>query len=263
MPKIPSIGILVEVPMFSSPTDCSGVLMKKISNVLIDFDGTLNESEPIFASKLDGILDRDGRALFQIYLHDIHRTVVHENYPDKHDDVAFHWGLLLQRIGASHDVQTVNLLTNRYRDAENAIFKRPRLFPDVTPFLERAVNSGYHLCLSTGGGNSLKKAEAVTRVLSRNYFAFVLGEETLDQLKHDPSYYEAALKTLSWKAGETVSIGDTILTDIYPAKVVGINTIWVNRKNEEPPTHRMRRPDHETSNLILALDFLEKQTGKI
>ena len=53
-----------------------------------------------------------------------------------------------------------------------------------------------------------------------------------------------------------VSIGDTILTDIYPAKLVGIKTIWVNRNNEKTPTEPERTPDHETSNLTSALGFL-------
>lgn len=107
----------------------------------------------------------------------------------------------------------------------------------------------------------MKKAEAVTRVLGTNYFDNVLGEEMLGYLKHEPSYYEEALKKLSWKAENTVSIGDTIVTDIYPAKVVGIKTIWVNRRNEKRPTEPERTPDCETSNLTSALDFLHRHTS--
>ena len=102
----------------------------------------------------------------------------------------------------------------------------------------------------------MEKAEAITRVLGTNYFSNVLGEEILGCLKHEPLYYEEALRKLSWKAEDTVSIGDTILTDIYPARVVGMKTIWVNRRNEETPTELKGTPNHETPNLVSALDYL-------
>lgn len=228
-------------------------------NILIDFDGTLHDTESVYASKLDGLFGLDGRRLFHIFLFDIHRKVVHEHYPQRHDDLDLHWRLLLHRLGEPFDSDKANLLAARFKEADKAIIENPRLFHEVPLFLARVVKAGHRLCLSSGGGNSLEKAEAMTRVLGKNYFGNVVGEEIVGCLKHEPAYYEEALKKLSWKAKNTVSIGDTILTDIYPARMVGMKTVWVNRRDEKAPTELGRTPDYEAFNLISALDYLHSR----
>jgi FMN phosphatase YigB (HAD superfamily) len=231
-------------------------MFKMICNILIDFDGTLHDTESVYASKLEGLLGLDGLRLYHIFLFDIHRKVVHEHYLHRHDDLNLHWRLLLQHLERPYDSETKNLLAIRFKEADKVVLENPKLFLEVPSFLDQVVKVGYRLCLSTGGGNSREKARAITKALFTNYFENVLGEEILGHLKHEPSYYEEALKKLSWKAENTVSIGDTILTDIYPAKVVGIKTIWVNRRNEKKPIEPEKTPDYETSNLISALNII-------
>lgn len=231
-------------------------MFKRRWNILIDFDGTLHDTESVYAQNLDRLLGFDGRKLYHIFLFDIHRRIVHKYYPQSHDDLDLHWRLLLQHLGKPIDSDLKNSLATRFKRAKKAVLTNPKLFHDTPTFLENAVNAGHRLCLSTGGGDSLKKGETLARVLGRNYFDNILGEELLGCLKHEPLYYEEALRNLSWKAEDTVSIGDTILTDIYPAKLVGIKTIWVNRTNEKTPTEPERTPDYETSKLTSALDLL-------
>ena len=225
-------------------------MLGKRWKLLIDFDGTLHDTEYVYAQRLDGLLDLDGRELFRTFLFDIHRKIVHEHYPQRHNDLDLHWKLLLEHLGEPFDAEKINLLTLHFKEAERAVLENPRLFPDVSQFLDQVAKAHHRLCLSTGGGTSLEKAEALTRELGTNYFKNVVGEEILGCLKHEPLYYERALKKLSWKAENTISIGDTILTDIHPAKVVGIRTIWVNRRNEKTHTKPNYTPDHETSNLV-------------
>jgi len=202
-------------------------MFKRRWNILIDFDGTLHDTESVYAQNLDGLFGLDGRKLYHIFLFDIHRKIIHEHYPQRHDDLDLHWRLLLQHLGKPYDNDVKNLLATRFKEAQKTVHVNPKLFHEAPTFLEGAVKAGHRLCLSTGGGDSLKKAATITRVLGKNYFDNILGEEMLGCLKHEPPYYEEALKKLSWKAEDTLSIGDTILTDIYPAKLVGIKTIWV------------------------------------
>jgi FMN phosphatase YigB (HAD superfamily) len=54
-----------------------------------------------------------------------------------------------------------------------------------------------------------------------------------------------------------VSVGDTPLSDIRPAKLVGINTIWVNRVNEPKPKELDQAPDFEVENLIQIVDIID------
>ena len=66
-----------------------------------------------------------------------------------------------------------------------------------------------------------------------------------------------ALKRLSWESKQVVSIGDSILTDIYPAKLGGINTIWVNRKSEVQNLEIDKTPDHTAKDLISTTEYLK------
>jgi len=232
-------------------------IIKSELNILIDFDGTLHDTESVFALKLDGLFDINGRKLFDMYLIDIHRKIIHEHYPQRHDDLKFHWRLLLNKLREPINNDRLNLLVTRFEEANKSILEKPKLFDETPSFLKSLSQKGYRLCLSTGGGNSLKKAETMTRVLGTNYFDEVLGEETLGCLKHNPLYYKEALKKLDWKAKNTVSVGDSISTDIYPAKKTGLRTLWVNRRQEKPPTSPERVPTYEVTNLISALVYLD------
>jgi len=227
-----------------------------IRKILVDFDGTLHDTESVFASKLEGLFGPGGRELYQVYLFDIHRNIVHKRYPDRHDDLDFHWRLLLQHLGEPHDKEKLDLLNARFEEASKAVLEISKLFPDAIPFLDHLTDAGYELYLSSGRDSQVK-AEGLRKVGGRDYFTLVFGEEVLGRYKHKPDYYRKALKAIGSSAEEAMSVGDTILTDIYPAKAVGIRTIWVNRTNEEPPTDPKMTPDHEVTNLITVLDYMQ------
>jgi FMN phosphatase YigB (HAD superfamily) len=230
--------------------------MDNIQNILLDFDGTLNDTHFVFISNLNGLLGMDGKTLYYAYLNNIHREIVHEKYPERHDDVEFHWRLFINYYDRSHDSSKIEFLTACFRKAEAEVFEKPKLFPEVKVFLDSISEAEFHLCLSTGGDNSSEKIETIFRILGRNYFENALDEKMIGHLKHKPSYYREALKRLDWEAKNTISIGDTILTDVYPAKNVGIRTIWINRRNEGGPIDKEMMPNYEVNNLVSALDFL-------
>jgi FMN phosphatase YigB (HAD superfamily) len=232
-------------------------MLRKKWNILVDFDGTLHDTEAIFSSKLDGLLGFDGKTLYYIYLFDIHRKMIHKHFPDRHSDTSFLYKLLCDHLKKPYDRDIISSLEECFKEAEKSIVENPQFFKDTPEFLDRAIVGGHQLCLSTGGGNSKEKAETISKFFGKNYFDKVIGEETLNYLKDDPLYYKDALKQLSWESKDVVSIGDSILTDIYPAKLVGIKTVWVNRKKEKGPLESDKNPNYTTKDLISAIDYLE------
>jgi FMN phosphatase YigB (HAD superfamily) len=225
-------------------------------NILLDFDGTLHDTDSVYASILDGVFDLEGRELYCIFLNSIHRKQIHRHYPNKHNDMNFHWKLLLEYLGKNHNRTNTALLAKLFEKAKKTVENNPHLFPDAQKFLEGLFNAGYNICLSTGGGNSIEKANALTSFLGKNYFVNVYGEEKLGHLKHETNYYIKALKLLKWNSKNTFSIGDTLATDIFPAKHVNIKTVWINRKGEEKPTDPKKKPDITVPDLDMALKKL-------
>ena len=54
------------------------------------------------------------------------------------------------------------------------------------------------------------------------------------KLKPDKNFFKRILKTLNVKPEESVMIGDTIKSDIIPAKQLGMNAIFIDRHNKHP-----------------------------
>jgi len=230
-------------------------MSKTVSNVLVDFDGTLHDTDLVYAARLDGLFGREGKTLYHMFLSDVHRGVVHKRYPERHDDMDLHLRLLLEHLGEPRNSENIDLLASRFRAASEDVVKSPMFYHEAGAFLDRAVKAGLMLCLSTGGGNTLEKAEVIARVFGSDYFGEVIGEELLGFQKHDPSYYREALRRLGWKAEETTSVGDTLETDILPAREVGIRTIWLDRDSEAPASLDSR-PDYTVPDLLSALGYI-------
>jgi len=226
-----------------------------IHTVLMDFDGTIHDWDSVLSRSLDGILDLSGQELYHIYVYDIHRAIVHTRYPEKHDDMMFHCRLLFQRLHRPFDPEVAELICHRFEEASEQARSRPIYFADAIPALDRMREMGLRLCLSTGRGAE-EKMETMERLTGTRYFSHVFSEPSIGYLKTEPAYYRISLERAGSRSEETMSIGDTPMSDIRPAKVVGIHTIWVNRRGEPTPSEPDLRADHEVQDLMKAAELL-------
>ena len=83
------------------------------------------------------------------------------------------------------------------------------------------------------------------------YFAYNKIRGRYDVLPFDARYYERILRNCKCKAEESIMIGNTIVRDILPAKVVRMKTIRIKtgtHKNQEPRTPE-EMPDITVNNL--------------
>jgi HAD superfamily hydrolase (TIGR01549 family) len=230
---------------------------KVIRSILIDYDDTLNDTGVIFASKLDGLFNISGREVYREFMVNIHTKIIHLKLPERHSDWDFQWRLLFKHLREPYNKEKAELLNQRFKEASEAVLDRPLLFPDAITFLDGLASAGYILCLSSGR-RSEEKAEVIKRMCGKDYFMYTLGSEVVGYEKLELAYYEGALKIVGSSAEETLSIGDNILSDIYPAKAVGMRTMWLNRRKETPPTDPKMIPDCEVFDLTSALNLILK-----
>ena len=226
-----------------------------IRTVLMDFDGTLHDLDSVLIRSLDGILGLSGRELYHIYVYDIHRGIVHTSHLERHDDMLFHCELIFQHLRRPFDPAVAELIRRRFDEAAEQARRSPIYFSDAIPALERMRSMGLRLCLSTGK-DAEEKTETIGRLTGTRYFDHAFSEASIGYLKTEPAYYRIALKRAGSPPKETVSIGDTPMSDIRPAKAVGIRTIWVNRRGEQTPSDRRLRPHHEVRDLLEAAELL-------
>lgn len=227
-----------------------------MKSILIDYDGTLHDSDSKFIARFDPparALGLTGEKLWEIYLFKIHRGIVHKRFPERHADAEFHCKLIFEYLDKSYDKPLAGQIINAFKAAEEECWKRPSFFPDALEFLNR-IAGRYKVCLITGE-HAKEKAECLEKFGRRKYFDLVLGEGLIGYRKTEPKYYARALKFSNSRARETVVIGDTLTHEVLPAKSVGIKTIWVNRKDEIAGEEA--KPDHEVKNLLEALNHLQ------
>jgi HAD superfamily hydrolase (TIGR01549 family) len=206
----------------------------KSITLLLDYDGTLHDWDSVLKHSLEGILDLSGEEFFEKWTYEIHRDIIHDRYLEHHDDNLFHCRLLFKNLDLPFDRDIAEIICRKMDNAKKIARKEPIYFPEALPFLDGVSKLNITLCLSTGTG-AKDKAEALKNQFDRDFFDYILSETSIGHLKTEPEYYEGALKITNSNADRTISLGDTPLSDIRPAKMVGINTIWLNRRKESWP----------------------------
>ncbi len=227
-----------------------------ITTVLIDYDGTIHDWDTVLIRSHDGILGLGGEDFHKVWTFDIHRGIIHKIYKERHDDIMFHCQLLFEYLKKPFDQRIADLIINKFKEAGEKAREDPIYFPDAVPALGAMKRMGLKLCLSTGTGAEIK-AETLTRITGKNYFDHIFSEPSIGYFKTEPEYYEIAIERASATPQETVSIGDTPLSDIRPAKMVGVTTIWVNRRGEPVPKLEDQRANHEVKDLMQAVQILD------
>jgi len=228
-----------------------------ITTVLMDYDSTLHDMDGVMERSLDGVLGYNGVDLYHTWVYDIHRALIHTRYLDRHDDTMFHCTLLFDRLELPFDNEVADLICAKFEEAKELARKDPIYYPDAVPALESLKDMGLTICLSTGYGAG-QKAKTLELRTGSKFFKHTFSEQTLGVLKTEPEYYRKALRLVKAKPVETISVGDTPLSDIRPAKLAGIKTIWVNRNQEPKPLEEDQIADYETIGLRKAVEIIMK-----
>ncbi len=225
--------------------------------IFMDYDGTIHDWDGVFKRSLNGVLGLSGEEFFDIWTYRIHRGIIHEEYLDKHDNIEFHCQLLFEYLGESYDEQISRNIIELLQEAQEKAKTMPDFFPDAIQTLRELNENGYTLCLSTGTGVELK-AESMKKMFGKNFFSFLFSEPLLGYLKTEPDYYLNALQRVNVKPYEAISVGDTPLSDILPAKMVNMRAIWLNRRGEKWPRDLRVKPDFTVNNLLEIISLLSK-----
>jgi putative hydrolase of the HAD superfamily len=230
-------------------------LNRMINTIFTDFDGTLHDSDSKFESKLDGFLGFNGKTVWHTFFFKVHREIIHTNFPEKHNDVVFHIELLFKLLGKQYDKEEAKRFMQACEQAEEECWTNPNFFDETHEFLQRIKDNDLKICVTTGS-HAEEKVQGIERFFSGRYFDFAFDETIIGYRKTDKNYYNKALIASNSISQKTVSIGDTLSHDIFPAKSIGIVTIWINRRNEKKSKDN-NMPDYEVSNLLEALDKLK------
>lgn len=135
-----------------------------------------------------------------------------------------------------------------------------QLYVQVPQILEQLAQN-YHLGLIANQANGLK--DRLTSWQIAKYFDEVISSAESGCAKPDLRIFEMALSQANCQPHQAVMIGDRLDNDIFPAKKLGMKTIWIRQGfgayQESKNSHY--QPDvtiSELSKILSALTVFEK-----
>jgi HAD superfamily hydrolase (TIGR01549 family) len=89
-----------------------------------------------------------------------------------------------------------------------------------------------------------------------HFFQTISISSEVGFMKPHPEIFKQTLAQDGITAGEVVFVGDTYAQDIVGAKAVGLQTIWLNSRNEPTEWAKKNPPDYTVNNLVEVLDVV-------
>jgi 2-haloalkanoic acid dehalogenase type II len=131
-------------------------------------------------------------------------------------------------------------------------WKNPNIYQDAVEFIE----SNHLPLFILSNADHLDISEAMNH-LHLNVDG-VITSEHVKAYKPHPNLYKYALDVCGFSPEEVLHVGDSLTSDILGANQVGINSVWLNRRNK--PVTGNDKPDYIIQNLneILHLPVLVK-----
>ncbi|MDY6893691.1 MAG: HAD family hydrolase, partial [Chloroflexota bacterium] len=222
--------------------------MSKI--LFIDYDNTLHDTDAKFAPVLDGVYGLSSEQLMETYLL-VHRRIIHQQYPEKHDDFFFHQKLIHEHLNRPYDETEARRIASMFKEAQEETWTSPLFYPDTLEFLDKAKEN-HILCLTTGDF-AQKKAKALEKASGKSHFSYVFDNNNLG-MKGGSSYFKNALSSTNSRPEDVIAIGDSLEHDIIAAKEAGIKAVWINRKGL-PHVTTSPGPDYQARDLIEVLGY--------
>lgn len=241
-------------------------MISPIRHVLFDLGGTLMHSREDWGS----ILERAYYALTKkLSEYDIElnsqtfRTRLHQYYDQREQDfreTTYHFVLreLLEELGYAEVDESV------IRSALDAMYRTTQtnwiLEEDALATLQKLKSKKYHLGIFSNAGDDKDVQELIENFGIRPYFDFVLTSAACYYRKPHPRAFEIALAQWSISPNDAAMIGDSLQADIYGAKNLDMQTIWITRRAQFHADEEQRiKPDfslHSLNELYPTLELI-------
>ena len=236
-----------------------------IHHILFDLGGTLMHAREdwsfIFARADQALTHELDRHHIRLET-EIFRKRLHEYYEQRDKDfreTTYHFVLreLLKELGYIEVAEPV------LRSALDAMFAITQsnwtLEEDTLDVIQKLKSKNYSLGIYSNAGDDKDVQELVESFGIHSYFDFVLTSAGCYYRKPHARAFEIALARWSISPEESIMVGDSLEAEIFGAKNLGMNTIWITRRAQFTGDEKQRiQPDLSLSDLNGLLPTLEQ-----
>ena len=236
-----------------------------IQHILLDLGGTPLPAPadwaPVYARADQMLTDKLREYDINLDNH-IFRARLHEYYEQREQDfqeTTYHFVLreLLKELGYAEVAESV------LRSALDAMYSITQanwhLEHDALDTIQKLKSQNYQLGIFSNAGDDKDVQELVESFGIRPYFDFVLTSAACYYRKPHPRAFEIALAQWSIEPEEAVMVGDSLGADIYGAKNLNMQTIWLTRRAQFTGDEMQRiKPTFSLSSLNELFSTLEQ-----
>lgn len=140
------------------------------------------------------------------------------------------WGAAMRTVGI-HDPAAVNRAALRFNEYRKESLE---LFPGVLELLASLRARGVALGLVTNGFAETHREKIVLLRIEQAFDEIIIADE-VGMVKPDPRIFAHVCERLGVQAGMTVMVGDRYDRDILGAQAAGVQTVWLNMRDESVP----------------------------
>ena len=113
--------------------------------------------------------------------------------------------------------------------------KNWRLEKDTITCLEALQQANYKMGVISNAGDDRDVQQLIKRFNIDSYFELILTSAACGYRKPHQRIFELALEYFNVRAEEVAMVGDTLDADILGANQMGMYSIWITRRVENPP----------------------------
>ena len=130
-----------------------------------------------------------------------------------------------------------------------------KLYPEAKNVLEQ-LSRKYRLGIIANQADGL--VERLEKEVIAHYFTTIVSSFDCQASKPDRKIFENALARAECAPHEAVMIGDRLDNDVFPAKSIGMKTVWIKQGfgGLQPILNDAYTPDKQVSNLTELLELL-------
>ncbi len=125
-------------------------------------------------------------------------------------------------------------------------------FEDTVQVLKTLKNK-YRIAIISNVDNDLFEA---SNLLLEVKFDYVITSENCRSYKPSPTNFIQALKTFDVPANRVLHIAQSLYHDIIPTNELGVDNVWVNRYQDQPPVDPLETPGRTLPDLKSLLQLL-------
>ncbi|HSD73581.1 MAG TPA: phosphoglycolate phosphatase [Steroidobacteraceae bacterium] len=215
-------------------------LIERIRAAAFDLDGTLIDTAPDLAAALNLTLATLGRP-----------TLPAQRIPSLIGEGVdrFLTKALTESCGAPPEQESLSATSALFARLYGArLFEESRVYPGVTETLSALEHAGIALCCVTNK-HSAFALPLLEAALLREYFAFTLCADRIEDRKPKPGLLLAACTHLAVEPGEMLYVGDSH-TDVIAAEAAGCRVLVVDYGYDHGRPVADLGPDRVIGNLL-------------